>query len=749
MPEKLVDSPNEAHDSYEDSTGDVEAASTTSPAAADSFSQHRVSSAIFTSSTKDRSCAKSPSMKGSRKGWLPILTLVFSVYSSALSGLFVVIAITEPGYGKMILPKAKLTASSTALATAVLAKTIEISFVTVVLALVGQELSRRASGCGRALGVSLAELHMRNWIMQPGTMFSKWESIRYAGGTLLGLLTVVAALLAMLYTSAAAALVQPQLRFRSESTAVMQGMVRSSFANPDYIVQNCSSPRATYNEAFNNSNECIGIEQSEEDSRTFNTYLRTWNDRISTDARNTSLAGRPKATSNLADGTLVVGSWLHTEDSAALEDLETGTIVNNVSLALPHMGVMTASKNPINNIVQPEELEGLGSYDVNGSVSSPVLHTLCATVSEEHISSLMADRYGFSSSSNTSNKSTDYAMHDYYPYLNGTRLDHIFKWGEDYGDYTWPPLFSRLPTTYEIIINSTRIINSTGYMQYGRPAIYALGKSNGTQDNGVKSSAEDYYLCQMQVSQTPFCFTNYHAIAQRTALEIMCDDTSSPRAYPKSMRFIDSLANATSGNFTLSREWLNAGVAETLPRSLGIGVSDVNSSNAKLISQLLLRTATLNPERPSLAEALAVLVSGGILQSTRDAPFVPFFNYTAPSNIMTGRYQYFNASVRSQQYASGGSHAYEKAFNVVLVGVFALNLLALVYFAVHGDWYTDISEPTNLFSLAINAPSGQSFPVCGGAGPKGKDYSINWTVEQDDGHVFIRENRNTGASHDE
>ena len=68
--------------------------------------------------------------------------LVFaSSYSTMLSGLFVVVAITEPRYGYIISNRGLLSPASAALLTAFLAKPIEISFVMVFLAFLGQVLS--------------------------------------------------------------------------------------------------------------------------------------------------------------------------------------------------------------------------------------------------------------------------------------------------------------------------------------------------------------------------------------------------------------------------------------------------------------------------------------------------------------------------------------------------------------------------------------------------------------------------------
>lgn len=102
-----------------------------------------------------------------------------------------------------------------------------------------------------------------------------------------------------------------------------------------------------------------------------------------------------------------------------------------------------------------------------------------------------------------------------------------------------------------------------------------------------------------------------------------------------------------------------------------------------------------------------------------------------------GVYQYFNASIEAQEYASGGKAPYQRAFVVVLFAVFAINLAALVYFATHRHWYMDISEPSNLFSLAINSPPSKELMGSCGGGPSGKQFRSLWKLQEDKGHVYI------------
>lgn len=55
-------------------------------------------------------------------------------------------------------------------------------------------------------GVTLSELSMWRWVVQPGTLITHWETAKYAGLSILGMLSLVSAILATMYSSAATAL---------------------------------------------------------------------------------------------------------------------------------------------------------------------------------------------------------------------------------------------------------------------------------------------------------------------------------------------------------------------------------------------------------------------------------------------------------------------------------------------------------------------------------------------------------------
>lgn len=140
-----------------------------------------------------------------RMSWLSISILVLAFYSTAFSGVYLVAAFLKPRFGAGIGTSGGMAPSTATLLSAFFAKTIELSFVTVFVAFLGQVLSRR-SLTNKAYGVTISEMSMRGWIMQPGTLITHWENVKHAGLSFLGMISLTAALMALLYTTAAESL---------------------------------------------------------------------------------------------------------------------------------------------------------------------------------------------------------------------------------------------------------------------------------------------------------------------------------------------------------------------------------------------------------------------------------------------------------------------------------------------------------------------------------------------------------------
>lgn len=116
------------------------------------------------------------------------------------------LALKAPRYGRHITSQGSFKPADAILLTTVMAKLIELSFVTAFVAFLGQVLSRRAFMKEHGRGVTLSELSMWRWVVQPGTLITHWESAKYAGLSLLGMLSLLSAILATLYSTAATAL---------------------------------------------------------------------------------------------------------------------------------------------------------------------------------------------------------------------------------------------------------------------------------------------------------------------------------------------------------------------------------------------------------------------------------------------------------------------------------------------------------------------------------------------------------------
>lgn len=97
-----------------------------------------------------------------RRSWPAIWLLIMSIYSTVGSGLWLVVAIIEPRWGGTISTNGPLALSTAGVLVAIFAKTIEMSFVTVVVAFIGQVLTRRAIATQE--GMTMAEMAMRSWI---------------------------------------------------------------------------------------------------------------------------------------------------------------------------------------------------------------------------------------------------------------------------------------------------------------------------------------------------------------------------------------------------------------------------------------------------------------------------------------------------------------------------------------------------------------------------------------------------------
>ncbi len=154
-----------------------------------------------------------------------------------------------------------MTPSTASTLFALFAKTVELSFVTVFVTFLGQVLSRR-SLVKASRGVTISELTMRTWVIQPGFMITHWQTLRHAALSILGLITLTVAFVAMFYTTASDALVSPHLKYGNWENKKMFGLVKTQYANPQYIAASCRTPISTDVDSANSGATCLNIQHA-------------------------------------------------------------------------------------------------------------------------------------------------------------------------------------------------------------------------------------------------------------------------------------------------------------------------------------------------------------------------------------------------------------------------------------------------------------------------------------------------------
>ena len=182
--------------------------------------------------------------------------------------------------------------------------------------------------------------------------------------------------------------------------------------------------------------------------------------------------------------------------------------------------------------------------------------------------------------------------------LTHTVVDDLFG----FDDLETHPIFPKFPQPYNTVLNASS--------SYGHESIYLLV--------GSANSTFEYTMCSMRVAQSPDCYTEYHASMSGGSLTSHCDDDS--LAYSKSR------PEAPNGSW--EKDWKDVASEWGLGLSLGAGIADSNSAIARLLTQLIPETNALDPNLPSISEALAVLAGCTLILSSQGAPFVHCKSFT-------------------------------------------------------------------------------------------------------------------------
>ncbi|KGO47608.1 hypothetical protein PEXP_014950 [Penicillium expansum] len=663
-----------------------------------------------------------------RLSWVPLTVLILAIYATIFSGIYLVIALRKPRWRNISI-HGPLVPSTAALLSSFFAKTIELAYVTICVAFLGQVLSRRAL-MRDSRGISISDMNMRAWIMQPGSMIVHWEALRYSALTFLGSVALVATFVAMLYTTAAQALVAPKLSFSPIEPTILQGKVATSFANTYYVGPNCETPVTVAMDSEYRNTTCLQIDHVGHAYHNYQQWITQWSQLVTSKNETSSqLRKRPQPTGSLWDNTTVTGSWIDIQDMATLSKKHS-RMVNNITMAMPHGGIPAAAMNTKNNLKQPIDTSGEGKYNIEASVPSPAVNVLCAGMTKKELSPLVYASWpgGDKFNVTTWNSSPPENIPHPADWKNSTVVDSLFQFGPKYSQVS--PIFGKYPLPYNTILNTTGV--------WPANAIYLLGATPPTNNTNMP----EYVMCSLRAKQTGTCSTNYSADTSGASLSTNCENPSNGLQYDRRQgTYYEGVWEADWKN--IASEWGNS-------LSLNAGISDGAASNARLLMQMMPRydkteeTFTLDPTMPSVAEALAVMAGSTLILSSQNAPFVPFWNYsTENKNVLAEPvYQIFNASIQAVGYASFGAEKWQGIFYVILVFAFLTSAVCLGFMIVEarGRQVTDFTEPQNLFALAVNSPQTSRLEGACGCGPWGKQLKERWFIgmEEDDEHYYIR-----------
>ncbi|KAJ4375378.1 hypothetical protein N0V83_002464 [Neocucurbitaria cava] len=682
----------------------------------------------------------------SRFTWMHAAIVFICSVSTVLAALFVTLALKGQRYGNWIGNEfdSKMTISTAILWTSVLAKTIELTFVTAFVTFLGQVISRKAFMQSSGHGVTLSEMTMWRWVVQPGTLFTQSQVARYAGFSILGVLTLLCTVLSTLYVTAATALVQPIPKESKWHSKVMTGSVSTDFASLKHIQDTCKLPIAPGIDDTYLSTTCMQISHAARSMYNEQTFLATWSGFLESGNDTSNQEQRPAVVGLQYGNSTVVPQWINIINTTEVSNLHQ-RVVNNVTLALPHIGVVDAIHNQRNRMPQSESSNSIGPYSLWASVPSPMINVFCVHMTETELEPIVfsswpqndtfnADDW-FTSGNFTTWKTlvTSHVM-DLATTRNKTVVDDIFEWYKEDTEtmLDYPPVFPLFPKPFNTVLNHTSF-------SWGRSAIYVLGQGADPDDSYKGPDLKGQYpLCRIKAGITPDCSTIYSTSVAGSKVEVLCGDRAGEMAYVKT--------NTSATTIPGHPNWRDLGADWASSLSLDTGINDGYASNNRLLMQLLLTPedkdlVNLDPKLPSLAEVLASLASDTLVLATKDAPFVEYFNYTLPphsSSLKDPEPQWFQAKIRSQEYASGGVDSATKGWLVVLISTFVINTLMLVYFILQPGLVTDFSQPPQLFALAINSPPARVLAGSCGTGPEGKQYKVGWVIDQEGEHLFMQ-----------
>ncbi|MCJ1445749.1 MAG: hypothetical protein MMC23_006254 [Stictis urceolatum] len=508
------------------------------------------------------------------------------------------------------------------------AKSIELALATIFVTFLGQVLSRDALDVRSS--ITLADMQLKMVLLQPGSVISKFSSYRRTTKALLGLPTMLAALVAMIYTTASDTL----------------GMSLESFLN----YQAYEQPNQVWNET----------ESMDMSFHAYDKSLRVQLDSIAT-----------------------YGTWLERNNTDDIKD-DNGRKFERQTLVMPHAGLANAWDETLYQTL-PNELHIISSL-VDAQVISPAV-----------------------------NADTNWPLDIPSDWFNKTVFDKLFQLSPH---KRLPPASAFLPSPGKIVMNTTE-----GADYYGSHDTVDIVLNKSIDYSGSMLDAihveRPYMLCSMFMSLEQDCSSYMELSTTGQSLWARCgpQTTISYRSKkPRGVRSIlwpDIATIFATAAFSTTWEappndWINMTFFEENKGGvIGYLLSDLVPRDKDNMSTTF--------QRPTMAEALAILSSYTLLLSSKEADYddelIPSdadprrlvwpLTYTHPFEGS------FDALVRTPQCTNGAHAPWQNIFNAVLAAAFIMSATCLIYFANiarKDELVTDFLELPNIITLAVQSP---------------------------------------------
>ena len=374
-----------------------------------------------------------------------------------------------------------------------------------------------------------------------------------------------------------------------------------------------------------------------------------------------------------------------------------GRTITNISMAMPHTGVVAAAALRDNKLPQVENADVstsgwsdsqsslmVSQANLNLSIDAqtvvPVLNVLCAEATGQEL----------------------------LPF-NSTAFDPIFRFSPS-------PSFNRLPGPNNSILDNGSYTNNALYL---------------VLTSGPGHHPMNYSLCSMSMSLREGCSSELSVSTSSSTL-----NSNYAQHYMSYNQPLNLAQSSTPADWTtLASSWANA-------VALSTGNVDSNASTPHMLAELVPHGPALDTTRPLMVEALAVLATNTLLDSMVDAPFNgswPFNTSTLNKAVM----QPVMARMSMNDYASGATMPWQNVFTIVLAAVFVISLALfgyLLFISILGPCFSylrganrnrsslgqDCTNLAELFQIALNSPQpGQGSPV-GIARENGKLQNTKW-----------------------